>query len=177
LGTEMGIVCSSLPREVLPQRGHGSLGLDHQATHVSRRKHCRHSPPLRVCRRPACVAAEQVVTAARSLTRSLGASGRRSCPGHPAHGATGHTPRQPTDETGRRSPRAPRHPRALLALGSPAKRARKTPLRGYAPTRRLAALCGRAALDPHRRALEPRGKPCRGAALAPADGRERGCDS
>jgi hypothetical protein len=40
------------------------------------------------------VAAERVVTAARSLARSLGGSGRRSCPGRPAH-ATGHTWRQP----------------------------------------------------------------------------------
>jgi RodZ C-terminal domain len=72
-------------------------------------RHRRHRPPRRARRRAACVAAEQLVTAARPLARSLGASGRSSCPGHPAQGATRHTPRQPTDEAGRRGPRAPRH--------------------------------------------------------------------
>jgi hypothetical protein len=86
-------------------------------------------------------------------------------------------PRQPTDETGRRSPRTPRHPRALLALGPRAERAGKTRLRGYARAGRLASLRGRTALDPHRRALEPRGEPCRTPALAPAESRKRGCDS
>ncbi len=97
----------------------------------------------RAHRRAACLAAEQPLTAALPLARTLGESDRKACPRHHASGPADDGPGWPSEATDCRSPCPPRHPGAVLALGATAERARKRPLRGYARARRVASLCGR----------------------------------